>query len=131
MNEIEIRVRYAETDQMGRAYYSHYYQWFEVGRTELLRNHGLVYNELEQQGVFLPVTESYCRYRVPAKYDDVIIIQTSVQNLTKASIKFNYKLFNKKNNQLLAEGYTVHIFVNLAGKPIRPPAIVKETLNQC
>jgi acyl-CoA thioester hydrolase len=113
-----IRVRYAETDQMGVVYYANYFVWFEVGRVELMRSLGFEYRELEEQDqCFLPVVEANCRYRAPARYDDVLTLETRVLNQRTSMIRFGYRLLREKPNAepaLLAEGETVHVVVDRA-----------------
>ena len=109
-----IRVRYAETDQMGIVYYANYLVWFEIGRVELLRSLGLTYNQLEtEHGCILPVVEASCRYRAPARYDDEILIETSPALLRGSVLKFAYRILRNASNdaepKLLAEGETVHV----------------------
>ena len=111
----EVRVRYAETDQMGIVYYANYLVWFELGRVECLRELGLVYTKLEKEhGYILPVIESHCRYRAPARYDDEIVIETWPSMVRESVVKFEYRLYRKpheegKKRVLLAEGHTVHV----------------------
>jgi len=110
----EVRVRYAETDQMGIVYYANYLAWFEIGRTEVLRTVGLSYRKLEvEDGCILPVVEAKCRYRAPARYDDEILIETLPSLVRGAVIKFSYKILRKNTDgsepTLLAEGETVHV----------------------
>ncbi len=110
----EVRVRYAETDQMGIVYYANYLVWFEIGRVELLRSLGLAYSQLEtEHQCILPVVEAKCRYRSPARYDDRILIETRPALLRGSVIKFAYRILRKapegKEPELLAEGETVHI----------------------
>jgi acyl-CoA thioester hydrolase len=111
----QVRVRYAETDQMGIVYYANYLVWFEIGRVELLRSLGLAYSQLEKEHeCILPVVEASCRYRAPARYDDEILIETRPALLRGSVIKFAYKIFRKANQEgkereLLAEGETVHV----------------------
>ena len=111
----EVRVRYAETDQMGIVYYANYLVWFEIGRVELLRSLGLAYSQLEtEHQCILPVVEAKCRYRSPARYDDRILIETRPALLRGSVIKFAYCIYRKpaqegKERELLAEGETVHI----------------------
>ncbi len=111
----EIRVRYAETDQMGIVYYANYFIWFELGRVELLRSMGLAYSRLESDhGCILPVVSAKCRYRAPARYDDEILIETRPAMLRGSVLKFTYEVFRKpdqegKERDLLAEGETVHV----------------------
>jgi len=108
-----VRVRYAETDQMGVVYYANYLVWFEIGRVELLRSLGLAYSNMEKDhGLVLPVIESNCRYRAPAKYDDEILIETQPSLVRGSVIKFSYRILRKNpgaDPQLLAEGETVHV----------------------
>lgn len=109
-----VRVRYAETDQMGIVYYANYYVWFEIGRVELLRSLGLAYRDLEtDHGCILPVIESTCRYRSPARYDDDILIETRPALLRGSVLKFAYRILRKEPEgvppTLLAEGETVHV----------------------
>jgi acyl-CoA thioester hydrolase len=111
----EVRVRYAETDQMGVVYYANYLVWFEVGRVELLRALGFSYRQLEaEHGCILPVIEATCRYRASARYDDQILIETRPALLRGSVLKFAYQIFRKPNQEvkereLLAEGQTVHV----------------------
>jgi len=111
----EVRVRYAETDQMGIVYYANYLVWFELGRVELLRSLGLAYSRLEtDHGCILPVMEARCRYRAPARYDDEIVIETRPAMLRGSVLKFAYEIYRKTNQrekerELLAEGETTHM----------------------
>jgi acyl-CoA thioester hydrolase len=113
-----IRVRYAETDQMGVVYYANYFVWFEVGRVELMRSLGFEYRELEEQDqCFLPVVEASCRYKAPARYDDVLTLETRVLNQRTSMIRFGYRLLREMQeaeSTLLAEGETVHVVVDRA-----------------
>jgi len=109
-----VRVRYAETDQMGIVYYANYLVWFEIGRVELLRSLGLAYSQLEtDHECILPVVEATCRYRSPARYDDEILIETRPTMLRGSVIKFGYRILRKNADgaepALLAEGETVHV----------------------
>ena len=106
----EVRVRYAETDQMGIVYYANYLVWFELGRVECLRALGLAYSVLEKDhGCILPVIESHCRYRSPARYDDEIVVKTWLKNIRESVIHFGYELLRVEDGSLLAEGETTHI----------------------
>ncbi len=113
-----VRVRYAETDAMGIAYHANYLVWFEVGRNEWFRSSQLNYRDVETKGVMLPVIEASCHYRSPARYDDLIEVHSAVTVLTPARIEFGYRLFRKGDQTLLADGKTVHAFVNVAGRPV-------------
>ena len=112
-----LRVRYAETDQMGVAYYANYFVWCEVGRVELLRQLGFEYKQMELgHGCFLPVVEASCRYRSPARYDDVVMVETRVAGLRTSVIRFAYRLLAERSDTrdpvLLAEAETVHVVVD-------------------
>ena len=114
-----VRVRYAETDQMGVAYHSNYFIWFEVGRVELMRSLGFSYVALEKGGCGLPVVEAMCRYRGPARYDDLLTIETTVQALRGSIVIFSYVL--RRGVDLLAEAETKHVAVDRDLKPRRLP----------
>ena len=113
---IHTRVLYRDTDQMGVAYYANYFVWFEQGRTELMRHFGISYNEIEKRGIMLPVSTCSCKYHSSARYDDIIRIETHIQNLSPVSITFSYEIFRDDTNQLLATGQTKHPFLNSDGK---------------
>jgi len=111
IHEHEIRVRYEETDKMGIVYSGKYFVYFEVGRTELLRSFDKSYRELEEMGIGLPVVETYCRHRKPATYDDLLVIRTKAV-LRKSILRFDYEIRRKGEDDILSEGYTVHVFMN-------------------
>jgi acyl-CoA thioester hydrolase len=123
-NHVEIRVIYADTDAMGIVYHTNYIKWFEIGRTELLRSIGIVYAEVESQGYNMPLTEAYCHYLLPAKYDQIIILETEMEYLKRASMKFNYTLWDEGKEKVLVEGYTVHACTNNLGKIVRFPSFI-------
>jgi acyl-CoA thioester hydrolase len=107
---VSIRVRYAETDQMGVVYYANFFIWFEIGRVELMRSLGFDYREIEEQAkCFLPVVEATCRYKAPARYDDVVLIRTHLKNVRESLIHFAYQAIREPDGTLLAEGETTHI----------------------
>ncbi len=112
VNESRIRVRYAETDQMGVVYHANHFIWFEVGRVELLRQLGFSYKEMEQQDhCFIAVVDARCRYKAPAMYDDEVIVRTWLKNVRESVIHFAYELV-RADGTLLAEGETTHIAAN-------------------
>ncbi|MEW5978128.1 MAG: thioesterase family protein [Acidobacteriota bacterium] len=114
----EIRVRYAETDQMGVAYYANYLVWFEVGRVEYCRHRGLRYRDFERSfGSYLAVAESYCRYHAPASYDDLLLIQTRLESLRRRMMTFQYEIRKQEDGLLIAEGRTVHVLLDKSGRP--------------
>ena len=122
MHRFPIRVRYADTDRMGFAYYAHYLRWFEIGRAEMLRSLGTSYHAVEESGTVLPVVEAGCRYRRPARYDDLIAVETAVARLTRATVRFHYRVVREADGELLAAGHTEHCFLGKDGRPGRAPA---------
>jgi acyl-CoA thioester hydrolase len=109
-HETRLRVRYAETDQMGVVYHSNHLIWFEVGRVELMREMGFSYRDMEREdGRFIAVAEVKCRYRAPAYYDEEIVIRTRLKNVRESVVVFSYELVRADTNTLLAEGETTHI----------------------
>jgi acyl-CoA thioester hydrolase len=122
-----IRVRYAESDQMGFSYYANYVIWFEVGRTEWMRAKGCTYRSLEDEGYLLPVTEAYCRYQTPARYDDLVYVITRVAKLSRVQIRFEYRLV-RDDGTPLATGHTEHCFLSKEGRPLRAPEVIREAV---
>jgi acyl-CoA thioester hydrolase len=123
-----VRVRYADTDRMGIAYHANYLVWFEVGRTEWLREGGWTYREIEEGGVSLPVIEAHCEYRQPARYDDEIEIGTAATVLSQVRIRFDYEARLTRGSTLAATGHTVHAALGADGRPRRLPTRVLEYL---
>ena len=112
VSEARVRVRYAETDQMGVVYHSNYLIWFEVGRVEFMRQLGLDYKHLEaEEGCGIAVVEATARYRAPARYDEELVIQTTLLAARGAVIRFSYKVLRAEDSKLLCEGETVHVVV--------------------
>jgi acyl-CoA thioester hydrolase len=110
VNETRIRVRYAETDQMGIVYHANHFIWFEVGRVELLRQLGFSYKDMEEHDkCFIAVVDARCRYKAPARYDDEIIVRTWLKNIRESVIHFGYELVRVEGGSVLAEGETTHI----------------------
>jgi len=127
----EIRVRYADTDQMQFVYNGKYLEYFEVGRTELIRSSGLSYSKIESEGYQLPLIEAHIKYISAAFYDDILVIETSLKEIPKFKMKLEYKIFRKENNELVTEGYTEHIFVKKdTKKPVRPPKFFVDAINK-
>jgi acyl-CoA thioester hydrolase len=117
VNETRLRVRYAETDQMGVVYHSNHFIWFEVGRVELLRQMGLSYRDMESQdNRFIAVAEAKCRYRAPVRYDEEVVVRTELLNVRESVIHFGYELRSAESSILLAEGETTHIVTDAAMK---------------
>ena len=130
MHRFPIRVRYGDTDPMGFAYYAHYLRWFEIGRAEMLRALGTSYRAVEEAGTSLPVGEAHCRYLRPARYDDLITIETGVLELHRASVRFAYRVVREAGGELLALGHTEHCFLDRDGRPGRPSAELAELLRR-
>jgi acyl-CoA thioester hydrolase len=117
-NETRIRVRYAETDQMGVVYHANHFIWFEVGRVELLRQFGFTYKEMEREDdCFIAVVDARCRYKAPVHYDDEVIVRTHLKHVREKVIRFGYDLRKAETGELLAEGETTHIVADSRMKP--------------
>jgi acyl-CoA thioester hydrolase len=116
-----VRVRYAETDAMGVVYYANYLVWFEVGRTDLLREVGWSYREMEVEGFSLPVIEVQCVYKQPARYDDTLEVRTTGTLVSPVRVRFDYELVTAFDGATLATGYTVHATLGRDGRPCRLP----------
>lgn len=121
-----VRVRYAETDQMGVVYYANYLVWFEVGRTDWLRATGWSYREMEVDGLALPVIEAHCAYRQSAKYDDEIDVRTRASRVSAVRIQFDYEVVRRADGVVMATGHTVHATIDRHGRPVRLPDRVKD-----
>jgi len=118
-----LRVRYSETDRMGVVYHAHYLVWFELGRTELMRQLGCDYRALEERrGIYFPVREAGARYLSPARYDDVLEVRTRLDEVGGARVRFDYELIRGDDGKLLARGFSEHAAVDGSGKPQRLPA---------
>jgi len=127
-HEIKIRVRYSETDQMGVVYHGNYAQYFEMGRVEWLRNMGISYKWMEDNGIMLPVVSLTMNYKKPARYDDLLTIKTTMLKLSSVKIEFDYEITNE-NNELLTTGYSVLVFVDMkTGRPTAPPKYILDLM---
>ena len=122
----DIEVRYAETDMMGIAHHASYLPWLEIARGNLLKERGIAYAGLEEKGILMPVVEIKMNYRRPATYDDVVTIISSIKERPFAKIRVDYELL--KGDQPIANGYSVHAFMNRAGQPIKAPKFLMEML---
>ena len=120
------RVSYGETDTMGVLYYAEYLHIFERGRSEFIRAFGFSYKDVETRGIFLPVREAKCRYRLPARYDDVLMLRTTSADWRKASLVFQYEMYDESRTRLMAEGYTQHACVDATGRPVAVPGWFRE-----
>jgi acyl-CoA thioester hydrolase len=121
-----VRVRYAETDKMGIVYYANYLIWFEIGRTDWLRETGSTYRSMEEQGIQLPVIEAHCEYRRPARYDEEIEVRTIGRLLSPVRMEFEYEVIRTHDQTVAASGRTVHAALDASGRPCRLPPRVRE-----
>ncbi len=129
IHKTEIRVRYADTDQMKFVYNGKYFEYFEVGRTEMLRENGLPYHFIESKGYLLPVVETYAKFIIPARYDDILIIESKVKDYPAFRIHIDYTINRKETSELLVEGFTEHVFIKAeTRKPVRPPEFFVEAM---
>ncbi|MBR9976996.1 MAG: acyl-CoA thioesterase [Bacteroidetes bacterium] len=124
-----IRVRYADTDQMQIVYNGKYFEYFEVGRTELMRSRGFPYAAFERSGTRLPLVEAHCRFHHPARYDDLLLLRSTVTELPRATLRIDYEIHHKDDGLLIATGYTTHAFLDTATlRPVRPPRLFLDAL---
>ncbi len=128
VSDLEIRVRYAETDQMGVAHHASYLVWFEAGRTEFIRSRGRSYAQIEEDGWLLVVVEAQCRYLRPARYDDVLIVRTRLGLAGPATLAFEYEVVRRAGGDVLARGTTIHAAVDRTGRPRRIPEGIRRLL---
>jgi len=127
--EATLRVRYAETDKMGVVYHANYLIWFEIGRTEYCRARGFSYRDMEEsENAFLVVAESYCRYKAPAYYDDVLVVRTHVTELRRRSLRFGYEIIREADGVIIAEGETGHVVTDATGRVRSMPTGFAELL---
>ena len=127
VSESRLRVRYAETDQMGVVYHANHFIWFEIGRVELMRQLGFSYRDMERdQGCFIAVVDARCRYKAPARYDEEIIVRTHLKNVRESIVHFGYELLRASDGELLAKGETTHLVIDTKMKitPL-PPTYLK------
>ncbi|GIZ08755.1 thioesterase family protein [Flavobacterium sp. UMI-01] len=126
--DLKVRVRYSETDQMGVVYHGNYAQYFEMGRVEWLRNMGVSYKWMEENGVMLPVVSLSVQYKKPARYDDLLTVKTILKSQTSVKIEFDYEIYNEEM-ELLTIANSILVFVDMkTGRPRTPPEYVKERL---
>ena len=129
-HQTQFRVRYSETDQMRVVYHGNYAQYFEVGRVEWLRNKGISYKWMEENGIMLPVVSLTMNYKKPARYDELLTLKTSLKNKTSVKIEFDYELYNEAG-ELLTTGNSILVFVDMkTGRPSAPPTYIFELLNR-
>lgn len=126
----QVRVRYQETDQMGVVYYANYFVYFELGRTELLRSLGVPYAELEKEHVYLAVFDAYCKYKSPARYDDLLVVKAWVSKLKHVRVEISYEIWRDNERQLVAVGSTTLACLDEDGKPMLIPDRVMAVLSE-
>ena len=132
VSEVTIRVRYAETDQMGVVYHSNHFVWFEVGRVEFFRQLGFSYKDMEQQdGCHIAVVDARCRYKAPARYDDEVVVRTQLKNVRESMVHFSYELVRASDELLLAEGETMHVVIDREMKKTPIPEKYMEIFRTC
>lgn len=129
-HQIDVRVRYSETDQMGVVYHANYLPYFEVGRVEWLRNQGISYKSMEENGVALPIVNINISYQKPARYDDLLTVVTKFKNQSSVKIEFECRISNEKG-ELLTTAEFILVFVDIqTGKPVIPPANIQTIIDQ-
>jgi acyl-CoA thioester hydrolase len=127
-HQIQVRVRYSETDQMGVVYHGNYIPYFEIGRVEWLRNKGISYKIMEESGVALPIVSMNINYKKSARYDELLTVSTTFKSQTSVKVEFECEIHNEKN-ELLTTAHFILVFVDLlTGKPIQPPQYIKDIL---
>jgi acyl-CoA thioester hydrolase len=125
---LELRVRYAETDKMGVVYHSHYLIWCELGRTDHIREGGMSYREMEEAGIMLAVAEANVRYRAPARYDDLIRVETTLTDVSSRAVTFEYRILNAETGELLATASTLLVALDSSHRVAKLPAEIRERL---
>ena len=129
-HQVQIRVRYSETDQMRVVYHGNYAQYFEIGRVEWLRNKGISYKSMEENGIMLPVVSLTMNYKKPAHYDELLTLKTILKNNTSVKIEFDYELYNERD-ELLTTGNSILVFVDMkTGRPVTPPEYISAILEK-
>jgi acyl-CoA thioester hydrolase len=130
-HQTQVRVRYAETDQMGVVYYANYFVWMELGRSELCRSIGLRYKEMEEtDGIYLVVVEATCRYHFPARYDEEVVVHTSITESRPKVLRFSYEMTSAETGRKLASGSTVHVYCGPDMRPCKLPEKYKDVFEQ-
>ena len=129
MHKVEHRVIYGDTDAGQVVYYGNYFRWFESGRREIFRNLKINYVDLLKRNILTPVVEAHCNYFHPARYDDVVVIETRIAEIKEKSVRFEHKIYRRKGRKLLAKGHTVNVFVNASKlKSIKIPEDIRKKI---
>lgn len=127
-HSVEVRVRYSETDQMGVVYHGNYIPYFEIGRVEWLRNKGVSYKSLEENGIALPIVSMHLNYKKPARYDDLLVVTTKFKNYCGVKIEFDCEIRNE-NEELLTTAHFILVFVDMkSGRPTPPPQYILDVM---
>ncbi len=129
-HKTKYRVIYGDTDRMGVVYHANYLRWFEMGRTELFRHLGLAYKDIEEKGILLPVSEAFCKYIRPAKYDDILVIETCFDQSVRGGMKFNYTITKESDGTVLVKGHTKHACITPEGKVVRRPEFLTDLIKK-
>ena len=124
----KTKVYYKDVDKMGVVYYARYYEYFEAARTELLQSIDIDVTAVEDDGYFMPVVSSHCDYKIGATFEDILLVETFINELPKATMRIDYEIYKNKNSDLLVSGYTTHAFTDKSGKPVKPPKRLLEVL---
>ena len=124
----KTKVYYKDVDQMGVVYYARYYEYFEAARTELLQSIDIDVTAVEDDGYFMPVVTSHCDYKIGATFEDILLVETFILELPKATMRIDYEIYKNKNSDLLVSGYTTHAFTDKSNKPVKPPKRLLEVL---
>jgi acyl-CoA thioester hydrolase len=128
LNKLEFRVRYSHTDHFGVVYYSRYLDWLEAGRTEILRDNGISYSDYEKKGLFAPVVKLEVEYMASARYDDIVVIETTIQKIGNSSVDFGYRITRKGDDKLLLTAKTINVFIKKDGEKVRVPDEIRNIL---
>ena len=128
LNKVEVRIRYSDTDHFGVVYYARYLNWLEAGRTEILRENGISYADYEKKGLFAPVVKLEVDYKTPVGYDDIVVVETRIEKIGNSSVEFNYKIYKKENNLLIATAKTINVFIKKNREKISVPDEVRKIL---
>ncbi|MDX9745600.1 MAG: thioesterase family protein [Syntrophales bacterium] len=129
-NQTRIRVIYADTDAMGIVYHTNYIKWFEIGRNELFREMDMPYAWIEQQGYGMPLTEVFAHYLYPAEYDQLLWVETGIGFVKRASLRFDYVIWDEPRERMLVEGHTVHAFVDRGRRIVRIPPLILDRIRK-
>ncbi len=127
-NKLEFRVRYSHTDHFGVVYYARYLDWLEAGRTEILRDNGICYADLEKKNMFAPVVKIEVEFKSPASYDDIVVLETKIEKIGNSSVEFSYRIYKKDDDTLIATAKTVNVFITKDKKTVAVPDEVRKIL---